>query len=355
MANEENTTAAAPAELPMEEYAAAVLRGENPIKVAPAAASETTTQDDSTDDQQGQAAASEGAEVDASKTTTDPAPEVDPETQIEEAHTAKKGIQKRFSEMTAKQKELQAKLDAEAQAASVIKAEAEQLRAEVARLSAEAEKAQAAVPSVIPEAEDPAPHRNDYDDPDEFTAAISAHAARSELRKSAMAAKEAAEARAEEAKKASDEARQADVQKQIDALHSNFQKRQAEVKPEYPDYDEKVTNNTELQLRNDVFFAIEQSPDSPHLLYHLAMNPDEAASLNKLGQLQVAMRLGELQAELRLARKPKVSRAAAPIKPVGNRASPQAKSPHEETMDEYAARREQEMKASANKRTRILS
>lgn len=355
MTKETSTTAAAPAELPMEEYAAAVLRGGNPVKtVTPAAASETKAQDDSTDGQVDQAAASSDANEDAGNPPTVSVTEEDLESQIEEAHPAKKGIQKRFSEMTAKQKELQAKADAATQEAAAAKAEVEKLRADAERARADAEKALAAVPVVKPEAEDPAPQRVDYDDPDEFTAAISAHATRQEIRKSSQAAQEAAQARAAEAKKTADAAQQAETQKSIDALHATFQKRQAEVKPEYPDYDEKVTNNTELVMRNDIFFAIEKAADAPHLLYHIASNPEECASLNKMSQMDAAMRLGELTAELRLARKPKVTKAAEPIKPVSSRQSPQPKSPHDETMEEYAARRESELKASANKRTRVI-
>lgn len=355
MANEENTSTQAPAELPMEEYAAAVLRGEKPVKVIKAAASEKVEEEVATDGQEDQAAASTESTKDAGTTTTASATEEDPEQQIEEAHPAKKGIQKRFSEMTAKQKELQAQADDAKAATEAANRRADEAIAEATRLRAEAEKAQATVPKVVDAAQDPAPVREEFDDPDEYTVALSAYATRQELRKSSQAAQEAAAERAAEANKTAEAARMAQVNASITELHTNFQKRVTEVKPEYPDYDEKVSNNTELFLRNEVFFSIEKATDSPHILYHIASNPELADSLNKMSAMDAAMRIGELQAELRVARKPKVTKAATPVKPVGNRASPQAKSPNEESMDEYAARVEKEMKAASAKRSRMLS
>jgi hypothetical protein len=125
-------------------------------------------------------------------------------------------------------------------------------------------------------------------------------------------------------------------------LHKNFQDRVTEAAPEYPDYDTKVRNNEKLVLRNDVFFMIEKAPLAPHILYHIASTPELAVELNQLDPMDVGMRLGEIQAEIRAKRKPQASRAAAPIKAVGNRQSPQPKSPDEETMAEFAARRERE-------------
>lgn len=341
------TTAAAPAELPMEEYAAARARGENPAQAKPAAATEIDVKAAATEEIDPAAAATVTTEDDG-KTTTESATEDDPEKQIEESHPAKKGISKRFSEMTAKQKELQALADQRATEVEAAKREAAEAKAEADRLKAEAaEAAKAAIPVVPKVEDDPAPSRDAFDDPDEYVAALSAHTARSELRKANVAAQEAAAARQKEADQAANAARQAQVQAQITKLHGDFQARVTEVKPEYPDYDEKVTNNESLVLRNDVFFTIETSKEAPHLLYHLATNPDVAAELNGMSQQEAAMRLGELQAELRIARKPKVTKAAEPIKPVGSRQSPQPKTPNEESMEEYAERRDREMKEEA--------
>lgn len=259
---------------------------------------------------------------------------------IEEAHPAKKGISKRMGELA------QARKDAEA-ATETAKQEAADAKAEAARLAAELETARRAAeekpaPFVPAVEEDPVPSRDNFDDPDEYQAAYTAHAARNEIRKSNEAGEAKARARRDEEAKTAETQRQARVQEQIVVLHKTFNERVEAAKPDYPDYDVKVTNNEKLVLRNDIFFTVEQSEMAPHILYHLADHPDEAASLNNMPPIQAAMRIGEIQAELRITRKPKPSKAADPITPVRHRSSPERKTPDEETMDEYAARRERE-------------
>jgi hypothetical protein len=347
-----------PAEPSMEEYAAmrmAEMRGEKPAQATAAAADATppaAATEDQNDDQA--AAATDEDDVDG-KTTTESATE-DETDEEQQPKGSKKGINKRFSELTAEKKAALAAAEQAKAEAEAARREAEQARQEAERLRLEAERAQNAIPKVPEEADDPKPNRMDFEDPDEYAAALAAHTARAEVRKAEKSAREAAEARAAEAREKAKEAQQAQIQKAVQELHSNFQKKVAEAKPEYPDYDEKVTNNESLTLRNDVFFAIEQATDSPHLLYHIANHPEEAASLNQMHPTQVLMRLGELQAELRVARKPKPSKAAEPVRPVGNRQSPHRKTPEEMTTEEYAAEQESRAKASGQRtgRVRIL-
>jgi|SRR5882672_1139952 len=331
------------AEPSMAEYAAmrhAEMRGEKPETQPKAAAIEPEVKVEATEE----TTAAETKTDDEGKMTSESANEEDTSETIEEAHPAKKGIQKRFSEMTAKQKAIQAEADQ-------YKLEVEEARAEVDRLKAEAVKAAEVIIPVVPKVEDdPTPNRNDFDDPDEYVAALSAHTTRSEIRKSNEAAHAQVEAKRQEAEQAQQEEQQARVQTQIAELHKNFNERVEKAAADYPDYSEKVTNNEKLTLRNDVFFAIEQAELAPHILYHLANNPDEAASLNAMQPNSAMIRLGELQAEIRIARKPKATKAAEPIKPVGNRASPDRKTPDEESMAEYAARREQELKQESAQR-----
>lgn len=356
--DQNSTTAAAPAnpaaEPSMAEYAAqreAEIRGEKPAKVPPAVAAGPTEDAVATETEDQSAAATTEEEGTEGETTSEAATEEG--TATEDAPAAgkgNKGINKRFSEMTAEKKELQAKLDQSTAEATAAKQLAEQATAEANRLRILAEQAQAAIPQVAAEKDDPAPVQADFDDPDAYVVALSAHAARKAIREATAAANEAAQARAEQARKDAEEARQKQVQAQVTELHTKFQERVAAVKPEYPDYDEKVTNNDKIQLRNDVFFTIETVPDAAHILYHLATNPSELEAINKLDPTSVAVRIGELQAELRIARKPKVSKAATPHKPLGSRASPQQKSPNEESMEEYAARVNAETQAKAGSR-----
>lgn len=352
--NTNDTQAPAPVDydsMSVEEYAAAreaEAKGEKPVHKSAAAVDSTAAAGAAEDS----AASTEGDQVDG-KTASESATEDDQATQETQAPKGKKGIEKRFSELTAEKKAAEALAAQRAAEVEAAKREAEQAKAEAERLRLEAERAQNAIPQVPNAEDDPAPNRMDYDDPDEYAAALSAHVARQEVRKAALKAKADAEARAEEARQKAEEARRTEAQRQINQLHSKFQQRQAEVKPEYPDYDEKVTNNESLTLRNDVFFVIEQTPDAPHILYHIASNPDVAESLNKLSPVEAAIRIGELQGELRTARKPKVSKAAEPIRPVGNRSSPLPKSPDEMTAEEYAAHVKQKEAAAGKNPSRV--
>lgn len=311
----------------MEQYAArreAEMRGESPPAPAakpaepkPAAATEKS------------AAATEKEQKEAKESAG--AADEDPEKLIEETHPAKKGIAKRMGELATARKEAEAKAEAALKEAADAKAEVERLKAEATKTP------------VVPDAkDDPAPSRTDFEDPDEYQAAYTAHAARQEIRKANEAATAADKKRQEEQAAKAETDRQARVQEQITALHKSFNERVEKAQAEYPDYKQKVMENDKLILNNHVFFTIEQSELAPHILYHIANNPEEAESLNTMPPIQAAMRIGELQAELRIARKPKLSKAADPIRPLGHRTSPTPKTPDEETMEEYAARRERE-------------
>ena len=336
----EVTSTTAPANEPsMAEYAAlreAEMRGE---KVEVKADASTPA-----------AATEEPAAATEQKTEVLTVDETDPLTQVEEAHPAKKGIAKRMGELTA-EREAEKAIAAIARAeADKARQEAEDARAELAKLKQESEAALALIPAVPKAEEDPLPDRDNFDDPDEYNLAIAQFAARQELRKANESAIAAQKARAETGKVEEEKKRLEVVNLQIAELHRGFNERVTTAKTDYADFDEKVTNNEKLVVRNDIFFNIEQAEMAPHILYHLANNPEEVAALNKMQPVAAAIRIGELQAELRVARKPKVSKAAEPVKPVGQRQSPDRKSPDEETAAEYADRVNKEMQAKSRSR-----
>lgn len=324
MTTENQETTAAPAPEPsMAEYASNWGK-------APAPA-ETSAPEPETEESAAPAEATE------TKAETVPEPETDkvdedPEAKLEDAHPAKKGIGKRMSELASARK-------AAEEAAAAAKAEAEAAREELARLRADAQ-AQAQeqlVPVVPPADQDPAPVREAFEDPDEYAAALAGHTARSEIRRATEAARAQQEAVRAAADAKAEEARQAAVQSQIVELHKSFNERVEKAKADLPDFDSVVTNNADLQIRNDIFFAVEKAELAPYILHRLASNPAEAAALNKLDPMAAAIRLGEIQADIKAERKPKPSKAAEPIKPVGTRASPIQKTPDEMSMAEYAA------------------
>lgn len=276
------------------------------------------------------------------KTTLESATEEnDPE--IEEEHPAKKGIDKKFSKLTSARDKAIAEADAARKEALEAKAEAERFKVEL-------EEARR-LPVVPKPEEDLIPDREAYDDPDEFDLARSAWVTRQEIRKSNEAAEAEVQKRKESASAELEAKRQEQVQAQITTLHKNFNERVEKAAEEYPDFAEKVTNNESLVLRNDVFFTIEQSEMAPHILYHLSNNTAEAEALNNLPPIQAAMYLGELQARLRETRKPRVSKAAEPIKPIGNRGTNERKTPDEMDVAEYAEHvNKQKKNAGGNRR-----
>lgn len=352
MTTENNAPAPSPSptpELPMAEYAAAIQSGKSPIVEAPAAA--TTEGESAAATDENSAAATEMTDAEG-QNATESATEDDPEKLIEESHPAKRSINKRLSELAKEKKDAIALADQRQAEVDAAKREAEQARAEVERMRAEAVEAANAAKPVVPSMEDdPFPKREDFADPDDYVIAASAHATRTEIRKANAASEAAALARQEEANRSAHEANQKQVMANIEAFNKCFQENQTRVKADYPDYDTKVMNNDKLALSHPLFHAIQSSPDAAHILYHIADNPTIADKLNLLSPLDAAIQIGELQAELRGARKPKVSKAAEPVKPVGSRSSPQPKNPNEMSMEEYADHRKQEEEA-AYERTR---
>lgn len=258
--------------------------------------------------------------------------DAEPESKIEDSHPAKKGVAKRIGELSDKAKAAQAE-------AETARKDAETARAELAELKAEAEKkaAETIIPQVPDAASDPVPAKDAFDDPDAYAQAMAAHAARSEIRKATEAAHATLRAHQEAVAAKVQEAQQAQAHAEMAKLHSTFQERITQAKAELPDFDTVVTNNQSLQVRNDIFFAIERAELAPQILYRLAQNPAEAQALNQLDPMSAAIKLGEYQAEIKASKKSTPSRAAEPVKPITARTSPLQKSLDEMSMDEYAA------------------
>jgi hypothetical protein len=344
------------------EKIAAEARGET--YVPPAAAATTKDTAAAQDEKTAAAATDETVVVDKTKVdasaTADEDEDEHPEQALEETHKARKGIEKKFSKLTSARDKALAEAVTKAAEAAESKKVADAATAEVARLKAEAE-ALAAKAIVIPDVpkieDDPAPSREAFDDPDKYEQEVIAHTSRQEIRKANQRAEAAQEAQRKVVAEKAETDRKAKVQEQITTLHKTFNERVTAAKESIPDYDVKVTNNEKLILRNDVFFTIEQMEMPAHVLAHLADNPDEAASLNKMPPVTAAIRLGAIEAEIRIANKPKVTKAAPVTKPVGSRASPERKTPDEESIAEYDARlqREAAEKRKRDRNPRILN
>ena len=181
-------------ELSMAEYAAqreAEMRGAKPTAKPAAVATDETTAA-ATD----KTAAATEENVDGEQTTEDSATTENDEVEVEDTHPAKKSINKKFEKLTNRAKEAKAEAETQKAAAEKVAKEVDDLKAELERTKQEyADAAKAAIPVVKPAADDPVPVRTDFDDPDEYTAALSSHAARSAIRESAEASLQAAKDR----------------------------------------------------------------------------------------------------------------------------------------------------------------
>lgn len=107
-----------------------------------------------------------------------------------------------------------------------------------------------------------------------------------------------------------DRDRQAQAGKQ-----SEFEKRQAEFAKSKPDYVEKVMENQSLPITQTMADVIRESDVGPQVAYHLAENPEIAASIAKLPPLVQAREIGRIEARIeaqKAAPAPKVSSAPPP-------------------------------------------
>jgi hypothetical protein len=129
-----------------------------------------------------------------------------------------------------------------------------------------------------------------------------------------------------------------------------WDERQGAARTAMPDYDE-VVGGSDTPVAQHVIDAILESENGPGLVYHLAKNPDVAERLNGMSPLAAARELGKLEASLQKAatagqgsaaapqqQAKEVSKAPAPVKPLGQgRATPVDLS--KSSMDDYIAQR----------------
>jgi hypothetical protein len=146
-------------------------------------------------------------------------------------------------------------------------------------------------------------------------------------------------------KRDTERAREAETQAQ-QAKVNVFSERQQAIREALPDYDE-VIGMSDVQIANHVGDALIRSKKGAELAYHLAKNPDVAEQLNAMHPLDAAVELGSIAANLTFEKptpvvKP-VSKAPAPIAPIGSRAAP-AKDPDKMDADEWRTWREEQLK-----------
>lgn len=112
---------------------------------------------------------------------------------------------------------------------------------------------------------------------------------------------------------------------QQEKMLSEFEKRKAEGRTKYEDF-EDVTENPEVMLTPAMVQAILESDTGHELAYHLGKNPDEADRIASLSPTAAIREMGKLEAKLASApadpTAPRKPSTPEPIKPLGSGRDP---------------------------------
>ena len=149
-----------------------------------------------------------------------------------------------------------------------------------------------------------------------------------------------------ESKRAADQSR-----KQLEAAQNEaaaqWDKRLDEARKKLEDFDELVLENDQVNITDAMKQAIFEADRGPEVAYFLAQNPAEAERIAKLSPVAAVRAIGKIEdgltpkAKAAPTTKPKVSSAPAPITPSSRPAANSAKKPLGEVSDyaEYERRR----------------
>jgi hypothetical protein len=279
----------------------------------------------------------------ATAPTPTPAPTEAPKVEDDKGEKEKTGIEKRFSEYAQKVKAEKERADA---AETNAKKLADDLQAAIKRLDEagqqrEAERLQAEA------AADKKPDRSAFDDAESYDKALADWGVREGKRQAAADMQKQA---AEEKVKAEEEAKQRAEQEQREAAEKAWtdtvqahQDRAAKFKEVTPDYDEVINSAGEVPMTVPMRDAILSSEFGPQVAYHLAKNPEESARITALSPFQQVMEMGRL-AERFSKPKSNVSRAPAPVTPVGSSGNAGPPDVNAMSGDQYYEHRMSQMK-----------
>lgn len=112
----------------------------------------------------------------------------------------------------------------------------------------------------------------------------------------------------------------------------------------FPDFDEAVTSLNSMGLMSDAFVeAAIATDEAARVLHHLGGDIDEAARIAALPPIRMTAELAKLAARLSAPKSAGVSKAPAPIKPIGGSAKAEADIYDENLSDDeyYAQRKKQ--------------
>ena len=254
-----------------------------------------------------------------------------------EAKKPPRGVQKRLDELTRQRED------------AVRAAESE--RAEKLRLLALLEDkgkpaTEKAAPDVTEDPEPQKPVKGNFTDPEMWDAALLEY---SDQKAAWTARREVKAARAEDEKKRL-EAEIVDGQRRVQEAYVN---RIEKAKAKYDDFTE-VALSPDVTVSTLMAEAIRHSEAGPELQYFFGKNPPEAARISQLSPIDQIMEMGKIASTLTAApaaapvaapSPAPTTRAPKPIAPLKSGEAEVAKSPEDESMEEYAARRKKELSA----------
>ncbi len=259
-------------------------------------------------------------------------------TKTADAADAKKkdGINERFSKLTADRKAAEERAALEETNRKAAEARADALADDVRKLTQSVEK-------LIPKApEDVRPERAKFDDPNKYDEAL----AQWSFRQGEIKAKAEAEAGFKQKTDAEHQAAADAARKTAqDKIAADWKTRSEAFTKDHADFDE-VIKRDDVLITPTMGTAMMMSDHGPQIAYHLAQNPEEAAKIAAMPDAHQLMALGRLEAKLSVP--PKTTETPDPINPLGTgrNAAAATKSANEESMSEYASRRQQELAAA---------
>lgn len=146
------------------------------------------------------------------------------------------------------------------------------------------------------------PKESDFETYGDYLEALSEYKAREIIRR------EREEAEQAKAKQAQQTAAEREAQRRQELLEKGEEK--------FDDFEEVLTSSN-VDISRAAFLAILESDIAPELMYHLCKNEDEAKRISALPAFAQAKEIGKLEDKLQAKPQKQISKAPAPITPIG--------------------------------------
>ena len=135
-------------------------------------------------------------------------------------------------------------------------------------------------------------------------------------------------------KKKAQEAKEKEVKDTFEKQQRDFFSKVSEFKKTATDYDDVISEIEEVMLNPGIIETIVSSDNGPEIMYEIAKNREELDRINALSPLAAARELGKFLAKIELKsqssgvvkkEEKKITKAAAPLAPVGGKGASNSK------------------------------